>query len=508
METVGQKQSLLERLMPRYAGNRPLLVYVLCVVASGAGLLAWRFPESAVLSWSFLLWLGFCLAAEFLWLETVSGEGTESMATTFNLGVICLLEPDVAVWVVAGSVLLATRFIQKRDWVRTLFGLGQMTVTALVCSLVFHSLHPAAASLASFGSALTALAITVTGLVYFVVNTFLVAGAVALEKRQAFFTVWRTNWGYRNAVVTSLALFALSPILIISFLSTNFFGVVLFFLPLLIVKNQNREYIHLQRMTDQLVSTERMAAQGEMAASVAHEINNYLGVLGGRAQLIQMKAQRLGDDSMRADAEIIRQQVQRMSTLAKGLYQFSHTEMRVQRFDLAKLILEAIDFVTPQNIFDRVEIVPELDPEVGEVQADPGQLQQVLLNLMKNAAEAMNEADPPCATKRITIRMHKAAHGMVRVEATDSGPGMARAVAQKVFEPHFTTKKTGHGFGLATCFRILQLHGGRLWVESEPGQGATFIMEFPRRMRGLAGADGAPGRSDERDSAGESRGVA
>ena len=107
--------------------------------------------------------------------------------------------------------------------------------------------------------------------------------------------------------LSSSALFALSPILLLSYLSLSYPGVLLFFLPLVIVKNQNREYINLQKMTQAMIATERMAAKGEMAAEVAHEINNYLAVLSGRTQLLLLKADRIGDSSMRSDAEIVRQ---------------------------------------------------------------------------------------------------------------------------------------------------------------------------------------------------------
>jgi signal transduction histidine kinase len=174
---------------------------------------------------------------------------------------------------------------------------------------------------------------------YFFTNTWLVAGAVSLTKRLPFWQVWRSNYAYRNSIVSSIALASLTPMLLLAYLSVGYPGVILFFCPLFIIKNQNREYIHLQKMTQALISSERMAAKGEMAAEVSHEINNYLAVLSGRTQLLLLKADRSGDVSMRNDAEIIRQQITRMSTLAKGLLDFSHKEIRIQSFDLSKLSL-------------------------------------------------------------------------------------------------------------------------------------------------------------------------
>ena len=237
-------------------------------------------------------------------------------------------------------------------------------------------------------------------------------------------------------------------------------------------------------MTQALISSERMAAKGDMAAEVAHEINNYLAVLSGRTQLLLMRATRAGDEAMKGDAEIIRQQVSRMSALAKGLLDFSHKGVQLRAFDLDKLVVDTVDFVRPQNLFDRVELVTEVEAGAGEVQADPGQLQQVLINLLRNAAQAIRGAAPSPEEihGRIEVRTATGRKGTVRISVTDNGPGFPVESAAHVFEPGFTTKDDGHGYGLATCYRILQNHGGKITVQSEPGRGATFVLEFPRGM--------------------------
>jgi signal transduction histidine kinase len=484
---------LLTRLLPRYAGNRRLLGYVTAVALGGAALTAFGGgPTGALVTLPFVAWLAFSIAAEFLWLETLSGDCTDSMASTANLSVLFLFGGGLALWIIALSVFFATRFIQKRDWFKTAFGVGQMSITAFLAAWAYRTLHPEPLTFEAIRDPWNLAAMVAAATVYFFVNTWLVAGAVSLERGTPFWETWRKNYAYRNSIVSGLALFALSPLLALSYLTLGYPGVVLFFVPLLIVRNQNREYIHLQRMTQALIATERMAAKGEMAAEVAHEINNYLAVLSGRTQLLLMRAQKAGDDSMKADADVIRQQVVRMSTLAKGLLDFSHKEVNIRLFDLNKLVIDTAEFVRPQNLFDRVDLVTATDPELGEVQADPGQLQQVLLNLVKNAAEAMRDARPPLqpgeapdpAQKdgRIEIQVSRGAKGAVRVSVIDDGPGMSRQVAGKVFEPGFTSKRDGHGYGLATCYRILQNHGGRIWVESEEGKGAAFHLELPRRQ--------------------------
>jgi signal transduction histidine kinase len=473
-------EAILSNVVPRYFSSRRLLGYVAGVVLVGLALAVWRtWPEGRILSWSFLLWLVINIVAELLWLETISGDSTDSMASAANFAVIFLLAPGLCLWIIGISVFLATRFIQKRNWIKTFFGFGQMVITTYLALLTFHLIHPGPVTLESLRSLRTEGAMVASGLTYFFVNTWLVAGAVSLDRKTPFWSAWRQNYAYRNSVVTALALFSLSPLLVLSFLSLGYPGVLLFFVPLLIIKNQNKEYIDLQKMTKALISSERFAAKGEMAAEVAHEINNYLAVLSARAQLIQMRAGKGGDEKLKADAEIIFQQVQRMNTLAKGLLGFSHRGIRIQSLDCNRLVADTVEFVRPQNLFDGVDLMVQLDPEVGLVEADGGQLQQVLINLLRNAAQAMGEAKGP-----IQIRTSNGKRGLVRISVKDSGPGIPPEIQGKVFEPGRTTKPDGHGFGLATCYRILENHGGRIWVESEPGQGAHFLMEFPKRAEG------------------------
>jgi len=136
------------------------------------------------------------------------------------------------------------------------------------------------------------------------------------------------------------------------------------------------------------------------------------------------------------------------------------------------------DFVRPQNKFDQVEFALELGEGLPAITADPGQLQQVFINLFQNAAEAMIEKGT--TEKRITVTTGwERAGDTVLLRVSDNGPGMSRAILEKVFEPTFTTKPTGHGFGLSTCYRIAAAHRGRIWAESEVGRGATFALTLP-----------------------------
>jgi len=471
-----------------YQGNRRLCLYVALVTGCGLSLLALHVRSAPPLSLAFLLWFAFNLVAEFLWLETPTGEATDSMASTFNVAVLYLFGAGLSLWIIGLSVLIATRFVQRRDWVKSLFGLGQMVITAFLAGKVFVLIAGGLGSLSQFHTARGVGAFVAACLVYYVVNTWLVAGAVSLAGGIPLVQIWRTNYGYKNSFLSSGALFALSPILLLSYLSLGYPGVVLFFLPLVIVKNQNREYIELQRTTQALISSERMAAKGEMAAAVAHEMNNYLAVLSGRTQLLQRKFEKAGHADLKRDGEILWTQVERLTRLARGLLDFSHKELKVTRFDLNVLCRETIEFLQPQNAFDTVQLEVDLAEDLDEVEGDAGQIHQILLNLCRNAADAMRDAETP--DRHIWIRTTRGARGYVQMVVEDTGPGVPAAIRQRIFEPGFTTKRDGHGFGLATTYRIVENHKGRIWVEDRACGGGRFVLTWPAGQGGAAPAEG------------------
>jgi signal transduction histidine kinase len=150
----------------------------------------------------------------------------------------------------------------------------------------------------------------------------------------------------------------------------------------------------------------------------------------------------------------------------------------VERVDLNSLVQRSIEFVRTQNRFDGVEWDLRLAEQVPALRGDPGQLQQVLLNLFVNAADAMK--DRPSVRKVIGVTSSTDDRGrLVRIVVTDTGSGIAASNLTRIFEPHFTTKPEGHGFGLSTSYRIIMNHGGRIAAESPPGQGACFTITLP-----------------------------
>jgi signal transduction histidine kinase len=158
--------------------------------------------------------------------------------------------------------------------------------------------------------------------------------------------------------------------------------------------------------------------------------------------------------------------------------EFSNAEIRVERVDLNALIQRSVEFVRPQNRFDDVEWELRLAGGLPELRADPGQIQQVLINLFVNAADAMNENGG--ARKVLTVISEYQERGrQARVLVQDTGTGIAADVMPRIWEPHFTTKESGHGFGLSTSYRIVSNHGGKISAENRPQRGAQFTVTLP-----------------------------
>lgn len=469
--------------------NRALVVFVAAVIAGGAAYLALSVEALRGVGPAHILaWIAVGLGAERLWLRTITGRAMDSMASTVDVSLIVLLGPMAAVWIVAVYYTVANVAFARRAWYRTLFNSGQNVLTVAAAGTVYALLggaplameaglrigvwHPHAQDLWLLVPYVAAIA------VYFLVNTLLVSGAVALSAGRKLLATWREEYLYPSSLVSSVALFSLAPLVVVSFLSIGYVCVPFFAVSLILIKEAQERYIALEKARDELVSNERLAAKGEMAAEVAHEINNYLAVLSGRAQLLHMGASSLTPQQVLESSRIIFEQARNMSVLTKGLLDFSHKEARKQPTRLNDLARRTVEFISPQNKYERVQFELDLSSDVAELNLDPGQIQQVLLNFFSNSADAMNGAR--VLQPKVVIRTRpRGSGGEIDLVVEDNGPGIPEGALKRIFEPSFTTKPEGHGFGLSTCYRIVRNHGGRIAVENVPGAGARFTVTLP-----------------------------
>ncbi len=235
----------------------------------------------------------------------------------------------------------------------------------------------------------------------------------------------------------------------------------------------------LEEAQRSLLQQEKLAAIGRLAAGVAHEVRNPLGVIRASASMVQESFE-TGSDPYRA-CQFICEESDRLNTLIIALLNFSRpTEPRLESVAPEKLLDRALHLAGEELGRRHITVVREGDG-AGEMQADPDLLSQVLLDLLLNAAEAAGERG------RVVVRLGGDAE-QVRLEIADDGPGVPAAMVGQIFEPFVTTKARGTGLGLPMALRIVETHGGRLEAAAgagagPAGAGACFRVEVPRRGR-------------------------
>ncbi len=226
----------------------------------------------------------------------------------------------------------------------------------------------------------------------------------------------------------------------------------------------------------QLVQAEKLGVVGEMAAAVAHEINNPLGIMMAKASELQSVADQRGCPQLcREDFGALGREIARIGEVVRSLLLFARkSEMMLAPTDVNEVLRQTARFVEPSFGRANVTIVPETATTLPLVRADANQLQQVFLNLLQNAKDAMPQGGT------IRLRSH-AENGRVSIEVIDSGTGIAREIINRIFDPFFSTKQRGDGsgLGLSVSYGIIKGHGGNIEVSSEVGHGSVFRVVLP-----------------------------
>ena len=262
------------------------------------------------------------------------------------------------------------------------------------------------------------------------------------------------------------------------------------------------------QMEELMIQSDKMLSVGGLAAGVAHEINTPLGSILQNAQMLELRTAVEDDKNIQmakecgTDIEHIHQYMERRglshlisgirdaggrtSKIVKSMLAFSHQSASKAQSNLAELVEESItlarsDFDLKKRFrIDNVEFVREFEKDLPTFSCERIKIEQVLLNLIRNATQAMVEL-PKEHKPKITFRLEKR-EGMLQLEVEDNGPGLEEKIRKRVFEPFFTTKEVGVGTGLGLSlayFIITENHNGRISVESEPGHGTKFVLQFP-----------------------------
>ncbi len=235
-----------------------------------------------------------------------------------------------------------------------------------------------------------------------------------------------------------------------------------------------------------IMESERLALIGQLSANVAHELNNPLqGIVTYSNLLLEGEA---CNEETRSSAEKIAIQANRCRDIIRGLLDFSrHKNPDKTLCSVNNLLRRCVSLVERQTIFHNIEIVMNLDESDPLVVVDPSQVERVFLNLIINAADAMENGG-----KLTLTTSQDRERKCVEIKVQDTGHGISEENMEKIFDPFFTTKETGHGvgLGLAISFGIVKEHNGAINVESEPGKGTTFTASFPLSRMNSGTSDG------------------
>ena len=231
----------------------------------------------------------------------------------------------------------------------------------------------------------------------------------------------------------------------------------------------------LQKTRIQLLQAEKMASLGKLAAGVAHQLNNPLGGITLYAQL--MLEEYALEEGAKEDLTRIIDDAERCRNTVRELLEFARqTRQEIRLNDLNHAISQTLFLLENQALFHNIEIIKSLEPDLPKVPSDIQQLNHVFMNIILNAAEAME------GTGQLRVETLPSDNGCgVLIRISDTGPGIPEDALPHIFEPFFTTKEQGKGtgLGLSLAYGIIENHSGRIWAESKIGEGTIFTIELP-----------------------------
>ena len=240
--------------------------------------------------------------------------------------------------------------------------------------------------------------------------------------------------------------------------------------------NFNQMVEALEQKQEELIQSKKMASIGTFSSGIAHEINNPLNNISLSTDTIIEEFDSMDEEEIKEILNDIMAQTERASKIVRNLLDFSRSQSsEPQPFHIDFVLHKTTDLISNELSIHNIELIKELPEMLPEVNGDLQKLQQVFLNLIINAEQAIGDDGT------ITVRAETTPDGYIRTDIIDDGPGIPRENLEQIFDPFFTTKEAGKGtgLGLSIVYGIVKRHGGHIEVESTPGQGTTFSVYLP-----------------------------
>jgi len=236
----------------------------------------------------------------------------------------------------------------------------------------------------------------------------------------------------------------------------------------------------MKKNEHQIFELQTHAELGMMASSIAHELNNFLGMILGGIELLQIHIEKGNKEKIRIALDQNKMFISQMARFTAGLMDMNKLSSKKQDLNINSLIMSVISFVSLQKKFNSIVVQADIDQTLPLLNADRDQITQLILNFISNAADAMNEAR---REKGLIIVKTASEQDRVILSISDNGIGIRPDLKEKLFKSRFTTKTEGHGYGLLTCSRIIKDHGAQVGIESAPEKGTTFKIGFPLKSQ-------------------------
>lgn len=486
--------------MHRTRAYKPFLVLVVAVGAAALIFSAVRI-DIQQLDWRFAaLFVIMAIVASRLSIPIPHVKGEVTVGDTLIFLTLLICDGEAAVLMAAVDGLTSSLYISKkaRVW---LFNMCQMAASTFVTIWVLRLCFGPILTLGRGNYSNRAVAaVCVMGVVQYLTNSGLVAVYTALKTNKPVYATWRNSYlwtsvsYFAGALVASIAARLINDLSGYALMMIMPIVAIIYFTYKIYLKNvqtstekaeqakrhveELSRYIEEQeRIREQFGQIEKMSALGELASGVAHDFNNTLAGILGRAELMLRK---INDPEVRRGLEIIIKSANDGAGTVKRIQDFAR-QRRDHDFEPVAVdqLLIDVNEITRPRWKDRAQasnIQINFNLQINTnafVMGDPSELREVLVNMVFNAVDAMPDGG------RLTLSANDV-NGAIEIAVSDTGTGMSPEIRSRVFDPFFTTKgKAGMGLGLAVCYGIIQRHGGTVAIETESGKGTTFRITVP-----------------------------
>ncbi|MEP0829108.1 MAG: response regulator [bacterium] len=248
---------------------------------------------------------------------------------------------------------------------------------------------------------------------------------------------------------------------------------------ILLLEETRNAYSRLKDLQDQTIQLEKMAVKGQMSAEIGHELNNFLGVVSGNISLLEHQVSQKNYSELDKYIKAVISNLDNIKKFTQGLMDFTTLASKFESCNIVELVEDVLESLKAHRHFQNVEVSFDRPQSSIFTMADIGQLQQLLYNMLNNAADATLENDSSKGRKVAVLITFDQENENFALSVTDNGVGMTPEQLANAFKSRFTTKKSGHGFGLLVCKRIIENHKGKLTIDSTPGEGTTMTINFP-----------------------------